>query len=534
MNIAEILLIALFLIYFVSLPAIFKKAGKPAWHGFVPVLQYITWLKVIGRPWYWVFLLFIPGVNLLVFVIMTVELAIVFNLRSTKDQWYFGALPWVALIDMAFKMKDIKWVGPRDWSKKKKGIVREWGEAILFAVIAATVIRTLFFEAFTIPTGSMEGSMLVGDYLFVSKMSYGAKLQQTPLSVPFVHNAMPGSLRNSYVEWIQLPYWRLPGFGSVNRYDPVVFNFPHGDTVLAHPALVGHDYYARIRDKGIELARSYEVYNNDPERFNQQARNFYLNYPGSPVPIKGRPVDKTENYIKRCMALPGEVIEIRNRQIIIDGKPVDNPQHAQYDYVMKLKNPATFTKVKESLGLTNVDFEKQPGTNVIIESMVSLTADEKVQLEAMGVLDTLYVEDQSRLRGTMAIFPNSLLEPYNTWDSDNFGPVHIPAAGETIALDAGNLPIYRRAIAIYEGNDLEERDGQIYINGSVATSYTFKYNYYWLMGDNRHNSADSRFWGFVPETHVVGKAVFTWFSKQNANDHGVDGIRWNRMFRTVQ
>lgn len=534
MNLAEILLILLFLQYFITLPMIFKKAGLPAWHGAVPVLQYLTWLKLVKRPWYWVFLLFIPGVNLLVLVIMNVETGLAFNLRSLKDQWFFGALPWVALADLSFRQTNVKYVGPRDWSKVKKGMLREWGEAILFAVIAASVIRTLFFEAFTIPTGSMEGSMLVGDYLFVSKLSYGPKLQQTPLSVPFIHNAMPGSLRNSYVEWVQLPYWRLPSIGEVERYDPLVFNFPHGDTVLAHPALVGHDYYARIRDKGVELARSYEVYYNDPEKYNAKAREFFTNYPKNPIAIKGRPIDKTENYIKRCMALPGETIEIRERSVYINGEEVANPEHTQFDYVMRLRNPAAFQKVKETLGLTNVDFEKHPGTNQINETKPSLTVAEVIKLETMGVLDTLYLEDQSMLRGTLSIFPNSLQEPYVHWDSDNFGPVWLPKAGESIELNLHNLPIYRRAITVYEGNDLEVREGQILVNGSAVTSYTFTLNYYWLMGDNRHNSADSRFWGFVPETHVVGKAVFTWFSKQNENDHGKGGIRWERMFRFVK
>lgn len=533
MNLAELLIILLFLQYFITLPLIFKKVGKPAWQGAVPVLQFVTFLKIIQRPWYWVLLLFVPGINLLVLVIMNVELAIVLNLRSTKQQWYFGALPWVALSDMAFRMKDLKYVGARDWSQKKKGMLREWGEAILFAVIAASVIRTLFFEAFTIPTGSMEGSMLVGDYLFVSKLSYGPKLQQTPLSVPFIHNAMPGSLRNSYVEWVQLPYWRLPGFGNVDRYDPVVFNFPHGDTVLAHPALVGHDYYARIREKGIELARSYEVYYNDPETYNEKARMHFQKNPKTPIDIKGRPVDKTENYIKRCMGLPGETIEIRDRMVFINGAQVDNPEHAQFDYTLRLKNPAAIGRVRDNLGLTNVDFGRSPGTNIIDETNVSLTEKERQDLLAMGVVDTLYLEDHSMQRGTLSIFPNSLREPYINWDADNLGPIWIPKAGESIELSPNTIEIYRRVIQVYEANEFEERDGTYLINGAPATRYTFKYNYYWLMGDNRHNSADSRFWGFVPETHVVGKAVFTWFSKQNEVDHGVSGIRWNRMFRFV-
>lgn len=534
MNIAEILLILLYLVYFPALPQIFKKAGLPAWHGYVPVLQWVTWLKMIKRPWYWVFVLFVPGVNLLMLTIMNVEIGLVFNKRSTKEQWYFGALPWVAVPDFAFRNKDAKYVGPRDWSKRKKGMLREWGEAIIFAVIAASIIRSFFFEAFTIPTASMEGSMLVGDYLFVSKMSYGAKVQQTPLSFPFVHNTLPGSMKNSYVEWISLPYFRLPGFGDVDRYDPVVFNFPHGDTILAHPALAGHDYYARIRDRGVQLAKSYQAYEEDPELYNEQARRSYLRNPGTPVPIKSRPVDKAENYIKRCMGLPGETLELREREVFINGEQVDNPEGVQFDYIMRLKNPAMINKVREVLALTNQDFDRDPRTGRILEDRISLTNSEREKLLAMDVVDTLYVDDQSALRGSLSMFPNVNATPYNNWDPDNYGPVHIPAEGEEIILTAENLPLYQRAIEVYEGNELEVlANGDIAINGNITDRYTFKQNYYWMMGDNRHNSADSRFWGFVPETHVVGKAVFTWLSLQNEQQHGESKIRWNRMFQLV-
>lgn len=534
MNIAEILVLLLFLLYFVCLPPIFKRAGLTSWHGYVPVLQWITWLKMIKRPWYWVFVMFVPGVNLLMLAIMNVELGIVFNKRSTKEQWYFGALPWIAIPDFAFRGKDAKYVGPRDWSKRKKGMLREWSEAVLFAVIAASIIRSFFFEAFTIPTGSMEGSMLVGDYLFVSKMSYGAKVQQTPLSFPFMHNTLPGSMTNSYVEWISLPNYRLPGFGDVDRYDPVVFNFPHGDTILAHPALAGHDYYARIRDRGVQIAGGYDAYSQNPEQYNKQARNFYRNNPSQPIDIKARPIDKAENYIKRCMGLPGETLEIRNREVYINGERVDNPEGVQFDYILRLQNPAMIGKVREMLDLTDQDFDRDPRTGRLLESRISLTNSEREKLLAMNVVDTLYLDDQSGLRGTLSMFPNVNRAPYNTWDPDNYGPVHIPAEGETITLTAENLPVYQRAIQVYEGNDLEiDADGTIRINGEATTEYTFKQNYYWMMGDNRHNSADSRFWGFVPHTHVVGKAVFTWLSMQNEQQHGESKIRWNRMFQLV-
>lgn len=532
MNVFEIFLVVLFLLYFICLPPIFKKAGVSSWHGLVPILQWITWLKLIKRPWYWFIVLLIPGVNLLMLAIMNVELGLAFNKRSVKDQWYFGAIPWLAIPDLAFRMKEVKLVGPRDWSNKKKGMIREWSEAVLFAVIAASVIRSFFFEAFTIPTGSMEGSMLVGDYLFVSKMSYGSKIQQTPLSVPFIHNTLPGGMKNSYLTWWEIPYVRLPGFGDVDRYDPVVFNFPHGDTILAHPALAGHDYYARIRDAAIQIAQGPENYSADPEKYEEQAREYYTRNSREPIEIKGRPIDKAENYIKRCIGLPGERIEMRDRTVYINGEPIETPEHSQLDYHIELSNPAMIGRIRKELELTDQDFNRDRNGN-ILENQVSLTASEREKLISMNVLDTIYLEDQSLLRGTMSIFPNSLMSPYDMWDADNFGPIQIPAMGESIELTVENLPIYQRAIAVYEGNDLEVVDGVIYINGEGSDAYTFKQNYYWMMGDNRHNSADSRFWGFVPETHVVGKAVFTWFSKSNVMQHGESRIRWERMFRTV-
>ncbi|MDG1261814.1 MAG: S26 family signal peptidase [Flavobacteriales bacterium] len=527
MNIFEIIIVLLFLQYFITLPGIFKKAGLTSWHGFIPVLQWLTWLKMLKRPWYWVFILLVPGVNLLMLTILNVETGIAFNKRSMKEQWFFGGLPWIALFDLSFRQKEAEFIGPRDWTNRKKSFQREWGEAILFAVIAASVIRSFFFEAFTIPTGSMEGSMLVGDYLFVSKMSYGPKIQQTPLSLPFIHNAIPGGMTNSYLEWIQLPNYRLPGFGDVERYDPVVFNFPHGDSVVAHPSTAGHDYYALLRNVGKQMAGSPEAYVADKVTYDERAKAYYQKQ--LKADIKARPIDKEENYIKRCVALPGETIEIRDRQVFLDGEAMENPDGLQYNYTLKLKNPEMISKIIEKLGLTNVDFGQE--RNGVNYGKVALTQGEVDQLTALNVVDTMFLESQASNQGQLIVFPNSLQAPYNTWDQDNYGPVTLPAKGKTYDLNLENLPIYERVISVYEGNDLEVRDGQILINGEVVTSYTFAQDYYWMMGDNRHNSADSRMWGFVPESHVVGKAVFTWFSKQNEAQHGESKIRWDRMFQ---
>ncbi|MFM1930751.1 MAG: signal peptidase, partial [Bacteroidota bacterium] len=335
---------------------------------------------------------------------------------------------------------------------------------------------------------------------------------------------------NSYLEWIELPHYRLPGFGKVERFDPVVFNFPHGDSIFVDPGLAGHDYYAIIRRNGIAFAgNDIQKYLTDPEGFNAMARDAYKKQFG----VKARPIDKEENYIKRCVGLPGERIELRDRELYINEKHIDNPTEVQFNYFFRLKSPSMLAKVREALDLTELDFGSL-GNGQKNYSEVALTNAEYEQLIGMNVLDTIMREDVSSLAGILDIFPNSALAPYNTWTSDNFGPIAIPADGWTYEINLQTLPLYRRVIEVYEGNKVEVKGDQVYINDQAVTEYTFKQNYYWMMGDNRHNSADSRFWGFVPETHVVGKAVFTWFSKENVAQHGSSRIRWNRMFRLVQ
>ena len=544
-------------LYFVTLPAIFKKAGVNSKHGFIPILQWVTWLKVLGRPWWWVILLIVPGVNLIMHTIMHIETAIVFGQRSTKEQWFAGVLPWVYLPKLAFK-DPVAYVGARDWKGKKKGMAREWGEAIVFAVVAASIIRTFFLEAFTIPTPSMEGSMLTGDYLFVSKMSYGPKVPQTPMSIPFMHNAFPGSLTPSYLEWFSLPYMRLPGFGDVERLDPVVFNFPHGDTVMVHAELVGFDYYQYLKKEAIlEAGKSYETYLTNPEKYMAKARsNFdngqckvYKAERGGRVSdriegIKVRPVDKMENYVKRCVGIAGDDLEIRDRQIFINGEAQDNPEMLQYNYrfkalyshVDKLVEKLAFSASEVSPRLIEVAKaiqERQLNSGQAIDWMIPLTAGEAKKLENNKFITEMEMVRYPSNPGLM--FPYSDDPAFGHWTLDDFGPVHIPAAGESIELTAENVELYERTITAYEGHTLKKQGDQVLIDGVVATSFTFTQNYYWMMGDNRHNSLDSRYWGFVPETHVVGKPVFTWFSKENEQFHGQgrSGVRWDRMFRLV-
>lgn len=575
MGIPEILFFILLAMYFAVLPQLFTRAGQDSWKGYIPFYNYIIWLKILGRPWWWIILLITPGVNFLVFVILNVETAIAFGHRSPKDQWIAGVLPWFYLPKLAFKDTEAKFIGPREWGGKKKSMGREWGEAIVFAIIAASVIRTFFFEAFTIPTGSMENSMLVNDYLFVSKMSYGAKVPMTPMSVPFVHNRMPGSMNRSFVEWFELPYMRLPGFGSVDHGDAVVFNFPHGDTVMLNDPLAGHDYYQYLKKDAIIEAGGYQnflqnkeaaydkarvnlweknIVKSDDQKFKQR-QNFDnpnpKDYRGTKIAgMDVYPIDKNENYVKRCVGLPGDKFEIINGVIHINDEVQENKAGAKHMHSIQTSDANAFNKIYKKYDLVNGDYggtAQRDGYFEVYASLSDEQANDAARLpfvigEPQRVIsgvpsDVLANADSLKadLRHNYGMmFPYSDKDKYVYWTVDNFGPIHIPKGGETIDLNDSNIDEYRRTITKYDGNDLRvESDGTIKINGEVVTSYTFKYDCYFMMGDNRHGSADSRFFGWVPETHIVGKPVLTWFSKGQEGYHQDTGIRWERMFRLV-
>lgn len=367
------------------------------------------------------------------------------------------------------------------WKKnkpaKKKSTAREWVDAIIFAVIAATIIRLFFIEAYTIPTSSMEKSLLIGDFLFVSKVSYGARTPNTPLAFPFAHHTIPLINTKAYLEWIKLPYYRLPGFGKIKNNDVVVFNYPM-------------------------------------EGF--------------------RPVDKRENYIKRCVAIPGDVLEVKKSILYINGEEAYQPEKMQQSYDVKTNGTGFNQLVLRKYDITE-------GGRTSNQGDFNLTMTK----EAMGHIKELSnvqkVEPIIADSGTYAeyIFPNSDSELESNqkkkfyWNVDNFGPITIPKKGETVQLTADNLPIYERIIDFYENNDLKIEENRIYINGVESDSYTFQMDYYFMMGDNRHNSADSRFWGFVPEDHIVGKAVFIWLSIDKNATKFSERIRWNRMFSLI-
>jgi signal peptidase I len=395
------------------------------------------------------------------------------------------------------------------WKKKnppngKQTKTVEWIDAIIFAVVAASFIRLFFFEAYVIPTPSMEKTMLVGDYLFVSKVAYGPKMPNTPISFPFVHQSMPltNSKVNSYVEWIKNPYKRLSGLSKIKNDDVVVFNFPEGDTVALN--FPSQNYY--------ELCRMYGT-----DRVNSDSRSFGK--------IVSRPVDKKENYIKRCVAIPGDSLRIIDGEVYINGKKQKEIPGKQYNYVLTTDGSLLNPKVLDKLKVANDDRELFSGGSYLFP----LTAQQYTSFKGLKNISSVSKYLKQRGEYDPSIFPHS---PDYSWNVDNFGPLYIPKKGVTVNLTLKNLPIFERIIDVYEGNELEVKNGEIYINGSATKQYTFKMDYYWMMGDNRHKSADSRYWGFVPIDHVVGKASVIWMSLDKDKSFPAN-IRFNRILKGV-
>ncbi|MBN9483868.1 MAG: signal peptidase I [Bacteroidetes bacterium] len=381
--------------------------------------------------------------------------------------------------------------------RKKKSLLREWLDAGLFALIAASLLRAFIFEAYAIPSGSMEGSMLINDHLFVNKLAYGPRIPNTPLALPLVHNTLPLVNTKSYTDAIQWGYHRLPGFGSVQRNDVVVFNGPDGDTAIAeNPEL---NYYQACRAYGRDVILS--------------------NYT-----IVTHPVDKKENLIKRCVAIPGDVLEIRDARVFINGQP-------ETDYPHTKKNYLVITNGRAPMIDGDPELLKTINNSTYIYNLQNDQLSE-MQHDGNVLSVNVYLTDN---KGQAPQHPANWVFPLDTvnykWNRDNYGPLTIPRAGTTVRLTSQNIALYRRIIRNYEHNALDERDGNIFINDKETNSYTFKMNYYFMMGDNRDNSLDSRYWGFVPEDHVVGKAWFVWLSY---GDGGMlTDMRWGRLLRGI-
>jgi signal peptidase I len=443
------------------------------------------------------------------------------------------------------------------WKKSDNMLLRKvmgWVDAIVFALVAVYFVHLYLFQNYVIPTSSLEKTLLVGDYLFVSKVNYGPRKPHTPLSMPLTQHTLPVLNCKSYLDFIQWGYERVAGFEDIERGDIVVFNYPAGDLATTNPQVI--DLHAMCYAYGFEknmLEKYNPTYGNDNEYAAAAAR--YSNYiqqlpsdeayalykkhyadgleivkqhPDALGEVVYRPVDRRENYVKRCIGLPGNTLEIKDKAVYIDGKPVDRPKNLQFNYSIKFRQ-AMPEKMRKELGISMEDLaSQQMMQRATGYGELPLTQENYVKLkDNSALIESIAIADRNSTDGVYPLNGNT------GWTLDNYGPVWIPERGGTIKLTPDNIAIYERPIVAYEGNTLDVKDGKVYINGKESDSYTFKMDYYWMMGDNRHNSADSRCWGFVPEDHIVGKALFVWLSLDK--DLGLfDGkIRWNRLFRGV-
>lgn len=558
MLIQNTVLVILYLLLSIGLWKLFSKAGQKAWIAFVPIYNYIVWLRLIKKPWWWVFLLLVPGVNFLMLAVISVQLAKAFGKKGNIELTFAALVPYIYFIFIGFK-EDVKFIGPEEKSNQPKSVAREWVDAIIFAVVAATVIRTFFIEAFTIPTSSLEKSLMVGDYLFVSKMSYGAKIPNTPLAFPFAHHTLPGTQSvKSYLEWIKIPYYRLPGFRKVKNGDYVVFNYPDGDTVALN--MQDRSYYQVVRDEA-ENIKNYVEQNgkkiSKEESLSLAWKEVNTNE-GKYGKIVARPPDKRENYIKRCVAIAGDKLEIVDGEVYINDKKQVAPERSQHFYNIKTLSPIFGFNKKTEIGyiLSNIELLNEFDIYVSEGWRSGEAGDTSIYTLNIPQYE---VERIKKLKGVVSV--ERIIEPKNNynpsifphdprypWNNDNFGPFVIPKAGTTVNIDTTTISLYKKIIETYDNGDhtVEIKNGKIIYDGQAITQYTFKQDYYWMMGDNRHNSADSRSWGVVPEDHVVGTPVFIWLSLKDPKynpfsgefklstfftDHGK--ARWERFFTFV-
>lgn len=533
------ILIIAFLGWQIGLWGIFKKAGIAPWKSVVPFYNIWLWTRdVIHKKWWWFVLFLIPYLGIFMFLYMIWETIHHFDKH--------GYLPLIlGTLFFPFFMPYLGFSNKEQYVAElpeiKKSSTRSWIDALIFAVAAAYIIRACWFELYTIPTSSMESSLMVGDFLSVSKLAYGVRAPQTPIAMPFVHNKLPLTKHaKSYTEIVKLPYLRSMPLRSIKHNDVVVFNYPDGDTVALERQ--AESYYAIVREFEAMLNPNASQADKQNVYFRyapEEIARLQQKYGGAYHPGKGReavwkeyhviarPVDKRENYVKRCIALPGDQLTIVGKQVHINGKPVTNPDRIQYSYMVYHPTGMQLSlKKRKELNLNEEDIQRVDQYTAVYR----LNAEQKAKIEKMGYVVQV-LEDKAG-EYDPSIFPHS---PEFTWNKDNFGPLVVPAKGMTVALNAQNIVLYEQIIRQYENNKLDVRDGKVYINGTEANSYTFKMDYYFMMGDNRHNSADSRFWGFVPEDHIVGKASFVWLSVDKFKTWGDKGkIRWNRMFRKIK
>lgn len=522
--------LALQIVHFLGTWKLYKAAGYQAWQAAIPVYNAVILMKIINRPLWWVILLFIPTINLILFGVIWVEILRSFGKNSAKDTLLglvtFGL--YIYALNYSDNPKHIS-----DRSLRPKTGFGETVSSILFAIVAATIVHNYIMQPYIIPTGSLEKSLLIGDFLFVSKFHYGARAPMTAVSVPMVHDTIPVLKTKSYLKKPQLPYFRFPALQKIKRNDIVVFSWP-ADTV--------RQFF--VREKRVD-----------------------------------KPIDKKSNYVKRCVGIPGDTLEIIDGFVHTNGIKNVLPERAEVQYTFnayakkgvssrkllaegfedfnrtyKIENITessyqqlipyivgrkgntveNFSVITESRGLPT-DLIRSLGLRVSetleANKQLTLTLKEAAVLKKISWIDSVKQRINSVKVPNESFFPNKI--PYD-WNEDNFGPLLIPQKGTTVDLTRKNLPLYKKIIQEYEGNELEVTPTEIKINGKLASQYTFKKDYYWMMGDNRHKSEDSRFWGFVPDDHIVGKPVFIWFSIKGIND-GIKNwsVRWDRVFTTV-
>ncbi|MBP5650517.1 MAG: signal peptidase I [Bacteroidales bacterium] len=535
-----ILLIIAFLGLHLGLWGIFKKAGVNPWLSLIPMGDYWFWVrKVLSRPWWWMLLIVFPFIGIFMFFMMVWKTIRLFGKTSYIPLILGTAFFFIYLPYLGFSQKE-QFTHLEDLPPFNKSKAREWGDALIFAVAAAYIIRMFLVEFYAIPTSSMESTLMVGDYLAVGKMDYGARVPMTPIAFPFVHHTMPLTQSvKSYTECIKLPYMKFPAIRPLRRNDVVVFNYPDGDTVAIERQ--SESYYAIVREFEAML---------NPETPRKTMENLYYRYSpdrvmyyqskygGAYYPGKGReavkkeykvvarPVDKRENYVKRCVAMPGDVLQVINGELFINEKPAFKPEKMQYSYFVS--DPAGIglsSKKRKALNINEEDVQKIDQNTTVYW----LNEEQKTQIEKMGLIVEKIVDKENAY--DMSIFPHD--SRYH-WNKDNFGPIVIPQKGQTVEINDSTIVLYDKIIKNYELNDLQVKDGKVYINGQVADHYTFQMDYYFMMGDNRHNSADSRFWGFVPENHIVGRTLFVWLSLDKFKTIGEGKIRWNKMFKKIK
>ncbi len=578
--------LVLYLLLSAGLYMLFPKAGIPAWKGLTPGLNLVEWVKMTGRKPAHAAWFLVPIVNIFTYSGVAID-----TVRSFRHMGFGHSVLAVLFAPFYFmylalrpeaKYQEPAWTREREYRQQlekarkennakqlnklksspyHKSAIREWVEAIVFAVFAAAFIRMFLIEAYVIPTPSMEGSLLTGDFLFVSKAHYGIRMPQTIAMVPLLHNRLPVLNRESYLRKPSLPYKRLPALERIDRNDPVVFNYPEGDSVYVFPH------------------RTWSIYDHRrgslPPMDNQRIAN-------GGVKLVVRPMDKMDHYIKRCVAIPGDSIQIINRQLYVNGKPADDPRYLQFIHHVRSPERPINDRQFAKWGITADDIlKKDPASNSMLVFLNQEQVDKLKQMDksivagacnryfvsipanydparfaAAGIDNAnviqmagptsflMYLTDEEvdKIKQDTAVnispyimdagklFPHDAVH-HPDWTVDNYGPLYIPKQGATVSLDSVSIAFYRRIITVYEKNKLEEKDGKFFINGQPTDTYTFKQNYYWMMGDNRHNSEDARVWGYVPEDHIVGKPLFIWFSTKEGNIR--KGINWRRIFTSA-